>query len=52
MGTTPKKDHLLGVLVKLLKLKKQMRYKRQIRDTWHAYTNKYIITKLKINYKI
>ena len=44
-GYYEKKDHFLSALVKILKLKKQIRYKRQIRDTLHAYTKRYIVTK-------
>ena len=40
------KDHLLGVLVKILRPKKQIRYKRHIRDTLDAYTERYIATKV------
>ena len=46
MSTTfSRKNHLFGVLVKILQLKKQIRYKRQIRDTLHVYTKRDILQK-------
>ena len=43
--TTYKKNHLLSALVRVLQFKKQIRYKRQIKDTLHSYTKRYIATK-------
>ena len=41
MSTThTKKDYLLDVLVRILHLKKQIRYKYQIKDVLHAYTKR------------
>ena len=35
----------LSIFVIVLQSKKQIRYKRQIRDTLHAYIKRYIVTK-------
>ena len=40
-----KKNYFLDVLVVALQFKKQIIYKFQIRDTFDAYTNRYIATK-------
>ena len=36
-----KKKNLLGVIVRVLQLKKQIRYKHQIKNTLHLYTKRY-----------
>ena len=41
----PKKDHMLGIFLRVLQFKKQIRYKRQIKDILHAYMKRYITTK-------
>ena len=52
MDITQKKDHKLGVLVKILQPKKQIRYKCQIRDIFYVYLNRYNVIKCRTNYKI